>query len=257
MNALGSLQQQFIDYLQDRPNGFVDTLADTGGLSRSDRANIYFNAYRVRLLDTLKDSFDNTWSWLGDERFESAALGYIADHPPTQFSLRPFGHGFADWLRAAWPEDAEVAELAGLDWAMRQAFDGADAAPVSAEVLGTFSDEDWATVVFRLHPTAQLLRMTRNTIDLWHAMDRSEAPPATTPLARPVSVLVWRKGFQPHFRSIDDDEAAMLAAMASGTPFAAACEAVDGDDARTLIGGWLARWLDDGLLVLAERIVPS
>jgi hypothetical protein len=257
MSALGVLQQQFVDYLHDRPSAFLTTVADAGGLAKAGRAGIYFNAYRIRLLDTLKDSFDKTWSWLGDERFESAALRYIADHPPSRFSLRPFGHAFADWLQAAWPDDPEVAELARLDWAMRQAFDAADAEPLTGNTLAAFTDEDWAQVVFRLHPSAQLLHMTRNTMDMWHAMDRSEPPPATAPLARPLSVLVWRKGFQPHFRSIDDGEAAMLIAMASGTPFATACEAVDGDDARTLIGGWLARWLDDGLLVVARSDMQS
>jgi len=253
MSALASLQTQFIDYLHDRPNDFLSTLADAGGLAKADRAHIYFNAYRVRLLDTLKDSFDKTWAWLGDDRFESTALAWIADHPPRQFSLRPFGDTFADWLGAAWPDDPEVSELARLDWAMRQAFDGADAEPVTGATLADFGDDEWAQVVFRLHPTAQWLVVTRNTLDLWHAMDRSDAPPQVDVLARPGRLLVWRKGFQPHFRSIDDDEAAMLEAMASGTPFAAACESVTAEDARTLIGGWLARWLDDGLLVVSAN----
>lgn len=254
MSALASLQTQFIDYLHDRPNDFLDSLADAGGLGKADRAHIYFNAYRVRLLDTLKDSFDKTWAWLGDDRFESTALAWIADHPPRQFSLRPFGDRFADWLGAVWPDDPEVSELARLDWAMRQAFDGTDAEPVTGATLADFDDDDWAQVVFRLHPTAQWLRVTRNTLDLWHAMDRSDAPPQVEVLDRPGRLLVWRKGFQPHFRSIGDDEAAMLQAMASGTPFAAACESVVAEDARTLIGGWLARWLDDELLVIRPHM---
>lgn len=253
MSALATLQTQFIDYLHDRPNDFLSTLADAGGLAKADRAGIYFNAYRIRLLDTLKDSFDKTWAWLGDERFESAALSFIAEHPPTRFSLRPFGHAFADWLAAAWPDDPEVSELAGLDWAMRQAFDGADAQPVTGAMLGDFGDGDWAQIVFHLHPTAHWLSFTRNTIDLWHAMDRSEAPPQVELLTRPGRLLVWRKGFQPHFRSINDDEAVMLEAMASGTPFAAACESVAAEDAQALIGSWLARWIDDELLVVAAN----
>ncbi|OYW30317.1 MAG: DUF2063 domain-containing protein, partial [Methyloversatilis sp. 12-65-5] len=135
-----------------------------------------------------------------------------------------------------------------------QAFDGADAEPVTGTTLADFGDDDWAQVVFRLHPTAQSLRVTRNTLDLWHAMDRSEAPPQVDVLERPGRLLVWRKGFQPHFRSIGDDEAAMLQAMASGKPFAAACESVTAEDARPLIGGWLARWLDDELLVIRPNM---
>ena len=253
MSTLAGLQQQFMRYLHGEPNGFVDTLAAADGLAPAARAHIYLNAYRVRLLDTLKDSFDKTWAWLGDEAFEQAGLRYIEAHPPTQFSLRPFGDGFADALRDAWPADPEVAELARLDWALRDAFDGADAQPLEAAALATLSEEDWATVVFRLHPTAQMLRMQRNTLDLWHAMDRGDTPPAVVDLAQPVTVLVWRKGVQPHFRSVDAAEAGMLAAMQSGMPFAAACETVESDDAQALIGSWLARWLEDGLLCADRR----
>lgn len=253
MNGLAALQHEFMRYLHEAPNAFVDTLAASEGLAPAARAHIYRNAYRVRLLDTLKDSFDKTWAWLGDDAFEDAGLRYIADHPPTQFSLRPFGDRYADWLNGAWPADPEVAELARLDWAMRNAFDGADAQPLDGAALAGVSDEDWATVVFSLHPTAQMLRVQRNTLDLWHAMDRGDTPPAVIDLAQPVTVLVWRKGVQPHFRSIDAAEAGMLNALQRGTPFAAACETVESDDAQALIGGWLARWLEDGLLCADPR----
>jgi hypothetical protein len=253
MSALRPMQQLFMDYLHDRPNHFLDTLADTGGLARDARANIYFNAYRVRLLDTLKDSFDKTWSWLGDERFEDAALRYIAQHPPTHFSLRPYGDRFADWLQSAMPDDAEVAELARLDWALRNAFDGADASPLTGDTLAGFGDDDWAQVVFRPHPTTQLLPLTHNTIALWHAMDREDTPPPAHRLARPATLLVWRKGLQPHFRSIDDAEAHMLHAMLRGERFADACESLAGtlpgdSDLQSLVGAFIARWLEEELL---------
>ena len=45
----------------------------------------------------------------------------------------------------------------------------------------------------------------------------------------------------------------MLNALQRGTPFAAACETVESDDAQALIGGWLARWLEDGLLCADPR----
>lgn len=144
--------------------------------------------------------------------------------------------------------------MARLDWALRQAFDGADTEPVTGAALTGFGDDDWVQVVFHMHPTARWLPVTRNTLELWCAMDRSEAPPQVEALAQPGRLLVWRKGFQPHFRSIDDDEAAMLEAMASGKPLATACASATAEDARTLIGRWLSRWLDDGLLVVATPV---
>lgn len=253
MSALGQLQQQFIDYLHDRPNALVDALADTGGLARADRANIYFNAYRVRLLDALKDSFDKTWAWLGDEGFEVAGLGYIADHPPSQFSLRAFGDRFADWLAASRPDDPELAELARLDWAMRNAFDGADATSLTGDMLAGFTEQDWADVVFRPHPTVQMLSVALNTVDLWHAMDSGLSPPGVRRMEQAGWLLVWRKGLQPHFRSLGDAEARLLFAMQRGESFAESCgqlaqDMADDADLQSLVGRLLARWLDDGVL---------
>lgn len=256
MSALAELQRQFMHYLHDAPNAFIDTLAASDGLAPAAGAHIYHNAYRVRLLDTLKDSFDKTWAWLGDDAFESAGRRYIAVHPPTQFSLRPFGDRFPAWLHTTWPDDPEVAELAALDWALRNAFDSADGAPLDAAALAGYSAEDWGRVVFALQPGAQWLQFSRNTLDLWHAMDRGDPPPDLVTLAQPLTVLVWRKGEQPHFRSVDAPETVMLQAMQAGTPFAAACAGVDAPDAQTLIGGWLARWLADGLIREADCPAP-
>ncbi len=73
--------------------------------------------------------------------------------------------------------------------------------------------------------------------------------------------LVWRKGLQPHFRSLHPVEAALLQAMQTGTTFAQACEqaqsAGEADDVNR-IGACLRQWFDDGLLsgVVLQRPIP-
>lgn len=251
MTALAGLQQQFIDYLHDRPNAFLHELADTGGLDAPARAHVYFNAYRIRLVDTLKDSFDKTWAWLGDEAFEQAAQAYIAAHPPSHFSLREFGDRFSAWLRTRYPTDAEVAELASLDWALRAAFDGPDAQALTADALAALTPEQWDVVVLHPHPTLTLLDMRHNTPELWHAMDRGDSPPAVTTQAATYPLRVWRRELQPHFRSIGAEEATMLSAMQRGVQFALACEAIEsGDDgeAQQRVALMLSNWLEDGVL---------
>ena len=214
---------------------------------------IYANAYRQRLVEALADAYAKTRLLIGEDAFDNAALAYIAAHPPTTRSLRWYGGGFSAHLREALPRDPDVAELAQLDWALRNAFDGPDSAVLTQADLAAVAPEAWATLRLLLVPTAELLSFEHNTVAVWQALDDDDStPPATTVRSdHSVAWLVWRKELQPHFRSLSPVEAALLRAMQAGATFAQACErAQDGADAddAARIGACLRQWLDDGVL---------
>lgn len=220
---------------------------------------IYAHAYRQRLLDTLIDSYAKTQAVMGEAAFEAAALAYIAEHPPTARSLRWYGTQFDAHLAAGCsdvPGDAAWAELARLDWALRSAFDGPDAEVLDAAALARLAPDAWATLRLVPVPTTQLLAFRHNTVAVWQALDDEQAPPGLQASAVEVDWLVWRKGLQPHFRSLHRAEAALLRAMLDGASFAQACSRAEGlvdgdpDDAEVsmLIGGFMRQWLEDQLL---------
>ncbi|MDO9314324.1 MAG: DNA-binding domain-containing protein [Burkholderiaceae bacterium] len=225
---------------------------------------IYAHAYRQRLLDTLIDSYEKTLAVMGEAAFESAALAYIAVHPPTTRSLRWYGDGFDAHLAAGGadlPASSAWAELASLDWALRGAFDGPDSAVLDASAFAELPPEAWATLSLVPVPTTQLLTLRHNTVAVWQALDDDQPPPDLQASEMDVVWVVWRKGHQPHFRSLHRAEATLLRAMLDGAPFAAACsqaEAAVGeervgdgrtdDDMSMLIGGFMRQWLEDGLL---------
>ena len=231
---------------------------------------IYAHAYRQRLVDALADAYAKTRAVLGPEDFETSALRYIAEHPPTTRSLRWYGGNFAEHLRAALPEYPNVVELAALDWALRKAFDGPDSAVLESADLAAVAPSAWATLRLTLVPTAELLVFGHNTVAVWQSIDDETPPPAPERGLVGVDWLVWRKGLQPHFRSLHPIEAALLRAMQGGASFAHACEQAqagsgggdggagdggegggrgeDGGDGALRIGICLRQWLEDGLL---------
>lgn len=226
-------------------------LVDGGADHALQRLGIYADAYRLRLAETLADTYAKTRQQLGAQRFEQAAQRYIEARAPTVRNLRGYGEDFADALAAGLPDEPAAAELARLDWALRAAFDGPDATPLAAEALAAVAPEAWATLGLRLHPTARLLGFEHNSVALWQAYDDEAEPPPLQRGAQTVRWLVWRKGLQPHFRSLSPVEAALLAALLAGERFATACETAAGDDAEAAaqIGACLRQWLDDELLV--------
>ena len=218
---------------------------------------IYANAYRQRLVDVLADAFAKTRTVLGAEAFESAAMHYINEHPPETRNLRWFGAEFAAHLRSVLPAPAAVAELAQLDWALRQAFDGPDSPALAAADLGSVPPEAWASLYLTPVPTAGLLRFEHNTVALWQAIDDETEAPAIVCAEVAVDWLVWRKELQPHFRSLHPVEAALLRAMLGGASFAQACEQAQSqteEDCINHIGSGLRQWLEDG--VLSAVVIP-
>jgi hypothetical protein len=225
---------------------------------------IYAHAYRQRLLDTLIDSYEKTLAVMGEASFETAALAYIAAHPPTSRSLRWYGGDFAAQLAAGGadlPASSAWAEIACLDWALRGAFDGPDSQVLDASAFADLAPEAWATLRLVPVPTSQLLTMRHNTVAVWQALDDDQPPPVPQASEVDVAWVVWRKGLRPHFRSLHRAEATLLRAMLDGTPFAMACaeaESAVGDaqvgdgrsdeDVSNLIGGFMRQWLEDGLL---------
>ncbi len=231
----------------------VSNLVRPGGIGIQRRLAIYHHAYRQRLLAALRDTFGHTLLYMGDEWFDAAARRHIEQHPSQHASLRDYGAGFDGTLAEVHPGLGELPELASLDRALRHAFDGADASPLTLADIGAVSPQQWGEIGFVLHPTFVRQRLHHNTLAIWQALDDERDPPPALPLAEPGELLIWRRGHQPHFRSLQALEAAALDALAEGASFALTTQRLaDASDSASLtaeVGALLRRWIEDELLV--------
>lgn len=239
-------------------------VAEGGRILPAQRLGIYHHAYRARLLETMRDTFGHTVSYLGDEWFDHLALRFIEQQPSAHANLRWYGRAWPEWLAQGLCEGGElaeqlgahpeVAELAALDWALRQAFDAADAPVLGAERLAAMPADAWTQVPLRPQPSVQMLTVCHNSLSLWHALDQDEDVPPAQALAAPVEVLVWRLDERPHFRSLAGVEALAVRALLAGASFEALCAALAQSDAgghqgvAPVAAGLLRRWLDEGVL---------
>ena len=210
---------------------------------------VYRNAYRAQLAACLRDTFEKTWAWLGDDAFENAAQVHVSLHPPRSWTLSDYGGEFPEVLRGLYPDDAEVSELAWLDWTLRRAFDGPDAEPIESDAL---AQVDWDTAVLDFVPTFVLGSVTTNCAAIWTAIAEGESPPSAAPLAEDAALRVWRAGLSPQYRSVDGFEFRALSLALSGLGFGEICQRLaEGEVPETAIprlGGLLGRWLQDGLV---------
>ncbi|MNU94206.1 hypothetical protein D3C71_841630 [compost metagenome] len=214
------------------------------------RLPIYHHAYRARLAEVLADTYAKTCLYMGSDTFEAHARDYAVAHPPRTRSLNRYGEGLVGTLRAAYPDNPELHELAQLDWDLRTRFDSADVSTL--ETAAAQASDTWTTRPGVLHPSALLRAITTNVVGVWNAIHTDDDVPEAVALPAPATLLVWRKGHQPHFRTLDAAEAAWVQALHAGASVHDACAALLGSGLwqgdPTVLGGWLAQLLDDGLV---------
>ena len=243
--SLLALQHDFRDFLLDSPHGAKIAVGDNGaGLA------VYHNAYRAQLVDCLKDSYERLWAWLGDDAFAAAAANHIGRHPPISWTMADYGGQFSHTLSELYPTDPEVAEIAALDWALRRAFDGPNGAALDPSSL---AEVDWPAARLHFAPTLTWLEVTTNCGAIWNGIAAGEDVPAMQMLPTTAWIRVWRSGYQPQFRTVEEDERHALDLAQWGLPFAAICDRLAAKASATsaveTAGGFLSTWIEDGLLL--------
>ena len=236
--SLLALQRDFGAWLRDG-----DAEAAAPGM------RVYQNNYRASLSACLEDGFARTRAWIGDEAFARAMVEHICRVPPSSWTLDAYPRDFPDTLAFLYPDDPEVAELAGLELALAEAFVGLDAAALTqADAVNI----DWDRAILHFAPTLDFRPATTNAHAIWSALVEEKLPPRVENLAGAHALLVWRQDLISRFRLIDAREEQALALARSGLSFADLCAAVvtvEGEAAGiALAGQWLGRWLADGLL---------
>jgi len=249
--SLLTLQVALQDHILGHGGNIADHLEAPRGVNADARLHVYHHAYRARLGDLLREAFDKTWSWLGDDAFDETVAAYVETRPSTGFSLDDYAADFPDFLARHLPDETEAIELAWLERAMRKAFDGADAVPLDPARLAALDDAAWDRARFAFHPTLVVRPVEAHLGALWAGIE--SGAPFTPPALEPgLSVRVWRKGLQPHFRMITHDEARALEQLMEGQTFAELCARLpsDGDeDPVERAGSLLGAWLQDELIV--------
>ncbi len=218
--------------------------------------DLYVQAYRARLAAALRDNFPVLHRALGDDAFATLAQAYIDCHPSPFRSIRWFGHALADFLAGTverLPHPALV-DLARMDWAIRAAFDAADAVPLALSDLASLQPEDWPTLRLQPTPSLQVLHLSWSIEPIWKALNDDADATTEEPQALPHALLIWRPALDCRWRSADAGEAAALTALTQAVSFAEWCliiaESGDPEPAMTA-AGLLRRWVAEELLAKA------
>jgi len=210
-------------------------------LTSFERLEIYNRQYWFRVIAAVAEDFPALNAVLGEEKFDSLVLAYLRGNPSTSFSLRNLGARLPAWL-GSYPEfsgsqHALAVDVARLEWAYIEAFDGARLEPLGWKDFAELA----ADSTLRLQPHLQLLdlqypvdevvlavRKLTPEIDIVSnaVCGRRQASDVTLPeLTRSqVYLAVHRFEGSVYYRRIDREEFLLLADLREGDSIATAVQ---------------------------------
>lgn len=254
MSQLRELQLDFQAYVRDEDNAAVPAVVGDQRAKREERLDVYFQAYRLRLLEILQNDFSGLAALLDEQDFHALGLAYLAAYPSTHPSVRWFGRHLGDFLNTAEPYCArpELAEMACFEWAWGQAFDAADSPVVDSSALEQVPAASWAELRVGLQASVQRIALRSNVPAIFQAVCSEDSLPDVQIDDVPEQWMLWRRDLDIFWRSLENDEAWALDNCAGGSNFAQLCDGLcrwhDEADVPLRMAMLLRQWSGDGLI---------
>jgi hypothetical protein len=251
--TLADLQTRFLEIVASQDS--KKTPASLGDWIEGDatqRAGVYTTAYFVRHHDVLMGDYPMVEALIGHEEFHPLVAEYLARHPPDDPSLRFLGAKLPAFLsehRLA-SRFPYLADLARLEWTRGDLFDVTDVKTLVPADLGAIPEGAWPGLVLELVPAFRVLKLEHPVHEIWQAIH--DETPVSVVGRVPTSLIVWRHDLVVYHRPVSGGEAAALALLLTGAPFATVCEcfASDGvDDAAEKAFGALLQWIADAIIL--------
>ena len=108
-------------------------------LTSFERLEIYNRQYWFRICASFEEDFPGLQAVVGRKRFERMTVAYLTENPSTSFTLRNLGAMLENWLNAhrelIEPRADLALDMARIEWAHIEAFDGAAEPSLSQEDL--------------------------------------------------------------------------------------------------------------------------
>src|SRR3984885_10759465 len=135
-------------------------IAPNQRLSSFERLEIYNRQYWFRLISEISDDFPTLNVLLGPKQFDALIPAYLAENPSMSWTLRNLGSTLSAFLDAH-PEFTGrrhrlAVDVARLEWAYVEAFEGQHLDPVTAKSAGSVSPDS----SLLLQPHLQLLELS-------------------------------------------------------------------------------------------------
>ncbi|WP_417523521.1 putative DNA-binding domain-containing protein [Marinovum sp.] len=219
MTSQAAFRQALLDGGADRPDGLVDGQGRPAGR----RYDVYRNNIATSLGEALATGFPAVAKLLGAENFTNLAALYLRQAPPSSPRMMLYGAGFGDFLDGFEPlaRYPYLGDVARLEFALRESYHAADAAPLPPEAL-SLEPEALMAAHQRLAPSLRLLRSSYPVVSIWRY---NMVPGSPKPAAVAEDALILRAEYDPEPHVLPAGGATFIDALQADAPLGTAYEA--------------------------------
>jgi len=114
--GLGEIQRMILGAIKnpDQPHAELSSvICEKPPITSQQRLRIYQEAYKNRMLESLRDDFPRVEKILGSDEFDKNAAMYLESHPSRYASLAEASQHFPQWMKES---SDELYEAASVDW---------------------------------------------------------------------------------------------------------------------------------------------
>jgi hypothetical protein len=258
-------------------------IAPNSRLSAFERLEIYNRQYWYRVLDALIEDFRALRAVVGGSAFQAMSIAYLTAHPSRSFTMRNLGSKLPEWLAAnrqfTGRRHRLAMDVARIEWAFVEAWDGADYPPLTIDQIGTLDGGSRLALQPHLrlialdYPADDLVlalhdREKRGTSEAGHMRDEGSEEaeggnpdaPAKLPRlrARPTWLAAHRVDLSVYYRRLQREEFLTLGAIRQGLGLNEAIEAGFQDSPAPasrrprMVGEWFSNWAELGWICAPE-----
>ncbi|RZA26849.1 MAG: DUF692 family protein [Proteobacteria bacterium] len=222
---------------------------------------VYNHAFFLRLEELMMDIYPGLAIVCEEEGFRYLLTQYLDFHPPIGSSLKDVASSFPTFLKENDAIDYDfgvplklLGDLASLEHARSEAYVAEDSAStLSPKVLSEFTPALWETTKFHTTQNARLVTCDFAVLPTLLELDKKEvsAPPEEI-LSH---YLIYRHNYATEEVVLDDREAKLLEAFASGATLMSACDAVNekgigyyDNETISYVASKIMHWAGQGLI---------
>lgn len=221
---LAAMQRDFgASLLGDSPDAALKWVHGDDGLAR-DRLFIYRRNVQTSLLECLQRRFSRVATALGSDQFDSLALGFIREHPPTDEALVNYGAGFPEFLQGPQAGRIErwLTSLAKLELCWHQSYHERDDERMTKDALSEINPSHLGVIRFQCHHTLRAFSSDHDLLTCWE--DATCAPAEDACL-----MLIIREAYTPNIYRLQGAFRTMFECLQAGGTAADAFSTAEND----------------------------
>lgn len=233
-----------------------DVILPSRACSSVERLSVYAHAYYARLLECLRLEYPAFRYAVGEEAFESFALGYLQEYPSVSYTLGNLGARFPEAIAKAaaefpvegykWPQLIE--EIAWVERTYEEVFDGPGeerSGSLSAERLLSIPSDRIGDLQFVTSQSLRLLGLQFPVHEYISSVRAGETP--GPPVPRETWLVINRRDYVVRRRTVSYAEYLVLDSLQQGLSFSDAIEIclAEVNEPIDEVAGRLQTWFRD------------